>query len=48
MKTFNTTRRLTNTLVLLAVIAAGQVQANETQQVAENGSERTLQQSRRA
>lgn len=47
MKTFNTTRRLTNTLVLLAVIAAGQVQANETQQVAENGSERTLQQSRK-
>ena len=47
MKTFNTTRRLTNTLVLLAVIAAGQVQANETLQVAENGSERTLQQSRK-
>jgi hypothetical protein len=47
MHTLNSTRRLTNALALLAVIAAGQLQANETLQVAENGSERTLQQSRK-
>jgi hypothetical protein len=48
MHTLNSTRLLTHALALLAVIAAGQLQANETLQVAENGSERTLQQSRRA
>ena len=47
MYTLNSTRRLTNALALLAVIVAGQVQANESLQVAENGSERTLQQSRK-
>jgi hypothetical protein len=48
MHTLNSTRRLTNALALLAAIVTGQVQAKETTlHVAENGSERTLQQSRK-
>jgi hypothetical protein len=47
MKTLNNTRRLTNSLILLTAIVAGQVQAREAVQVAENGSERALQQSRK-
>lgn len=42
------TRRLTQALALLAVISANHLHANETVQLAENGSERTLQNSRRA
>ena len=47
MKNLNTTRRLTHTLVLLAALSAGQIQATETLQVAENGSEQTLERSRK-
>ncbi len=41
------TRRLTQALALLAVISANHLHANETVQLAENGSERTLEQSRK-
>jgi hypothetical protein len=47
MQTLNTTRRLTNALILLTAIVAGQVHAKEAVQVAENGSERALQHSRK-
>lgn len=47
MKNLNTTRRLTHTLVLLAALSAGQIQATETLQVAENGAERALERSRK-
>ncbi|MBP8171879.1 MAG: hypothetical protein KAX90_06305 [Pseudomonas sp.] len=41
------TRRLTQALALLVVISASHLHANETVQLAENGSERTLEQSRK-
>lgn len=41
------TRRLTQALALLAVISASHLHANETVQLAENGSERALQNSRK-
>mgnify|MGYP003458788278 FL=1 len=47
MKNLNTTRRLTHTLLLLAAFGATQAQATETPYVAENGSEQTLERSRK-
>lgn len=47
MNHLSTTRRLTHTLALLAVISASQLQANETLLLAENGSERTLENGRK-
>ena len=47
MKNLNTTRRLTHTLLLLAAFGATQAQATETLYVAENGSEQTLDRSRK-
>ncbi|HWR79045.1 MAG TPA: hypothetical protein VN303_02465 [Pseudomonas sp.] len=47
MKNLNTTRRLTHTLLLLAAFGATQAQATETLYVAENGSEQTLERSRK-
>jgi hypothetical protein len=47
MNHLNATRRLTQALALLAIINAGQLQADETVQLAENGSERTLDNSRK-
>ncbi len=47
MKNLNTTRRLTHTLLLLAAFGATQAQATETLYVAENGSERALERSRK-
>ena len=41
------TRRLTQALALLAVISASHLHANETVQLAENGSERALEHSRK-
>lgn len=47
MNHLNASRRLTQALALLAVISTSQLQANESLQIAEDGSERTLQQSRK-
>ena len=47
MNNLNATRRLTQALSLLAVISASQLQAYEAVQLAENGSERTLDNSRK-
>jgi hypothetical protein len=47
MHALNSTCRLTTALALLVVIVAGQLAANASLPVAENGSERTLQQSRK-
>jgi hypothetical protein len=47
MQTLISTRRLTHSLILLTAILAGQLQARETVQVAENGSERAQQHSRK-
>ena len=47
MKNLHTTRRTTPSLLQLAAFAATQAQATETLYVAENGSERALEGSRK-